>query len=63
MKDLKICPLSQGKKHGSMIQTESQGIEEIPKERRNLEELLEHRMSFCRGGFCMDLGRLILSLV
>lgn len=37
MKDLKINPFSQGRKHGSKFQTETQGIEGRPKERRDPE--------------------------
>lgn len=64
MKVLKINPLSrQGRKHGSKIQTETQGIEGIPKERRDLTVPPAARLPFCKGGVCVDLGRFILSLV
>jgi len=64
MKVLKIKPFSrQGGKHGSKIQTEIQGIEWIPKQRRDFVVPSAARLPFCTGGVHVDLGRFILSLV
>lgn len=58
-----MSPLSRpGRKCGSKIQAETQGIEGIPKERGDLVVPPAARLSF-RKGVWVDLGRFIFSLV